>query len=132
MALYNAPFEQEDHAAQAVRTALEFQKATRALSERWEAKCGSPLRNGVGINTGDAVVGTIGSEQRLEYTAVGDTVNLASRLENITKEFEVPIILSESTYEEVKHLFPIRSLGEVAVKGKELPVKIYVVEADGG
>lgn len=132
MALYNAPFEQEDHAAQAVRTALEFQKATRALSERWEAKCGSPLRNGVGINTGDAVVGTIGSEQRLEYTAVGDTVNLASRLENITKEFEVPIILSESTYEEVKHLFPIRSLGEVAVKGKELPVKIYVVQADGG
>jgi adenylate cyclase len=127
MALYNAPFSQDDHAAQAVRTALEFQEATRALSRRWEARCGTPLRNGVGINTGDAIVGTIGSEQRLEYTAVGDTVNLASRLESITKEFEVPIIISEFTHDAVKGLFPTRYLGEVTIRGKEIPVKIYAV-----
>ena len=87
MALYNVPLAQPDHAARAVRTAIEFQQRMRALSARWEAKLGGPLRAGVGINTGDAVVGTMGARQRLEYTAIGDTVNLASRLESLTKEF---------------------------------------------
>ncbi len=132
MALYGAPFEQPNHAEQAVRTALEFQDQVKVLSERWEAKCGVRLRNGVGINTGDAVVGTIGSQQRLEYTAIGDTVNLASRLEGLTKDFLSPIVVSESTHEEVKHLFYSRYLGEVKVKGKEIPVKIYAVEKAEG
>jgi class 3 adenylate cyclase len=82
---------------------------------------------GVDINTGEAVVGTIGSKQRLEYTAIGDAINLGSRLESATKDFNVPIIVSEETYEEVKHLFATRYLGEVTVKGKEIPVKIYTV-----
>ncbi len=132
MALYGAPFDQPDHAVQAVRTALEFQDRIRVLSERWEAKCGVRLRNGVGIHTGEAVVGTIGSEQRLEYTAIGDTVNLASRLEGLTKEFLSPIIVSQSTHEEVKQFFYSRYLGEVRVKGKEVPVKIYAVEKKEG
>ncbi|MCL6640189.1 MAG: adenylate/guanylate cyclase domain-containing protein, partial [Candidatus Rokubacteria bacterium] len=75
MALYNAPLPAPDHAARAVRTALEFQRRTRALSARWQARLGVELRSGVGIHTGEAVVGTLGSRQRLEYTAVGDTVN---------------------------------------------------------
>jgi adenylate cyclase len=132
MALYGAPFDQPNHAEQAVRTALEFQEQVKFLSERWEAKCGARLRNGVGINTGEAVVGTIGSRQRLEYTAIGDTVNLASRLESLTKEFLAPTIVSQNTYEEVKHLFYARYLGEVKVKGKEIPVKIYAVEKEEG
>ncbi len=132
MALYGAPFDQPNHAEQAVRTALEFQDQVKVLSERWEARCGARLRNGVGINTGDAVVGTIGSQQRLEYTAIGDTVNLASRLEGLTKDFLSPIVVSQSTYEEVKHLFYSRYLGEVKVKGKEIPVKIYAVEKEEG
>ncbi len=131
MALYNAPFEEPDHAARAVHTALEFQKRTRELSARWEAKLGMPLKNGVGINTGDAVVGTMGARQRLEYTAIGDTVNLASRLESITKEFGTPIIISESTYREVQTRFRTRWLGNVTVKGREaIPTAIYgVLEA---
>ena len=127
MALYNVPFEAPDHAAQAVRTALEFQRRLQPLAERFAVKHGSELRCGVGINTGDAVVGTIGSRQRLEYTAIGDTINLGSRLESITKDFNVPVVISEATWLEVKELFDTRYLGEVTVKGKEIPVKIYTV-----
>jgi class 3 adenylate cyclase len=128
MALYNAPFDQADHAEQAVRTALEFQERVKELSKRWEDRCGSPIKTGVGINTGPAVVGIIGSAQRVEYGAIGDTINLGSRLEGLTKEFATPIIIGESTFQLVKDRFQCRSLGEVAVKGKALPVQIYGVE----
>lgn len=127
MALYNVPFEAPDHAAQAVRTAVEFQERLKPLAERFTAKHGGTLACGVGINTGDAVVGTIGSEQRLEYTAIGDTINLGARLESITKDFNVPVVISEATWLEVNSLFETRYLGEVTVKGKEIPVKIYTV-----
>jgi adenylate cyclase len=127
MALYNVPFEDPEHVVKAVRTGLEFQERTLAAAARWEAKYGVTIRNGVGINTGEAVVGTLGSEQRLEYTAIGDTVNLAARLESLTKDYGASIIISESTYEHVKGLFPTRELGEVTVKGKTVPVKIYAV-----
>jgi adenylate cyclase len=127
MALYNVPFEDPDHAVHAVRTALEFQERTLAVSQRWEEKVGVRIRNGVGINTGEAVVGTMGSRQRLEYTAIGDTVNLAARLESITKDYGASIIVSESTYAQVKEHFLTRELGAVTVKGKTQPVKIYAV-----
>ncbi len=127
MALYNVPLEAPDHALRAVRTALEFQERVRPLAERFAARHGGHLACGVGIHTGDAVVGTIGSEQRLEYTAIGDTINLGSRLEGLTKEFSVPIIISEATYAEVREHVGTRDLGEVTVKGKVIPVKIYAV-----
>jgi adenylate cyclase len=127
MALYNVPFDAPDHALRAVRTALEFQERLQPLAERFAARYGGTLACGVGIHTGDAVVGTIGSEQRLEYTAIGDTINLGSRLEGLTKEFGVPIIISEATYAEVRDHFAARDLGEVTVKGKVIPVKIYAI-----
>jgi len=127
MALYNVPFEDPEHAVKAVRTGLEFQERTIAVSQRWEAKLGIAIRNGVGINTGEAVVGTLGSRQRLEYTAIGDAVNLASRLESITKDYQTNIIISEFTYERVKNHFITKELGDVTVKGKSRPVKIYAV-----
>ena len=132
MALYNVPLEAPDHALRAVRTALEFQERVRPLGDRFAAQHGGHLACGVGIHTGDAVVGTIGSEQRLEYTAIGDTINLGSRLEGITKEFSVPIIISEATYAEVRAHFAVRDLGEVTVKGKAIPVKIYAVLGELG
>ncbi len=131
MALYNVPFEQPDHAIQAVRTALEFQKRLGPLSERFLAKYGRGVACGVGIHTGEAVVGTMGSAQRFEYTAIGDTINLGARLESITKEYGTPIIISESTYEEIKGECLTRYLDEVRVKGKEIPVKIYAVLEEG-
>lgn len=127
MALFNVPFDQPDHAARAVKTALAFQERVKPLSEKFKAKYGLELKCGVGVHTGDAVVGTIGAEQRLEYTAIGDTINLGSRLESITKDYHVSIVISESTYEEVKGQFATRYLGEVKVKGKEIAVKIYTV-----
>jgi adenylate cyclase len=127
MALYNVPFEDPEHAIKAVRTGLEFQEKTIAVSQRWEAKLGVAIRNGVGINTGEAVVGTLGSRQRLEYTAIGDAINLGSRLESITKEYKTNIIISEFTYEHVKDHFVTKELGDVTVKGKSRPVKIYAV-----
>jgi adenylate cyclase len=127
MALYNVPFADPEHAANAVRTALEFQERTLAVSAKWEARLGVSIRNGVGINTGEAVVGTMGSRQRLEYTAIGDTINLGSRLESITKDYKSSIIISESTHELVQGQFMTRELGEVTVKGKSQPVKIYAV-----
>jgi adenylate cyclase len=127
MALYNAPFDDPDHAANAVRTALELQERTLEVSARWAPKLGVEIRNGVGIHTGEAVVGTLGSQQRLEYTAIGDTVNLASRIESLTKDYGAAIIVSEDTHELVKGMFSTRQLGEVAVKGKSRPVKIFTV-----
>ncbi len=127
MALYNVPFEDPEHAVKAVRTGLEFQERTLAVSKRWEEKLGLAIRSGVGINTGEAVVGTLGSKQRLEYTAIGDTINLGARLESITKDYKANIIISESTYVLVKDQFVTEELGEVTVKGKTQPVRIYAV-----
>ena len=127
MALYNVPLPDPEHAIKAVRTALEFQERTLAVSRRWEERLGIEIRNGVGINTGEAVVGTLGSRQRLEYTAIGDTINLGARLESLTKDYKTNIIISETTYALVRDEFITKELGDVTVKGKTHPVKIYAV-----
>ena len=127
MALYNAPFDDPEHALNAIRTGLEFQERALVVSAKWQARLGAPIRIGVGINTGEMLVGTLGSRQRFEYTALGDHVNLGSRLESATKDYSAPIIISEYTYELVKGKFPTRELGDVTVKGKTQPVKIYGV-----
>jgi adenylate cyclase len=127
MALYNVPFEDSDHVVKAMQTALELQERTLQVSARWEARLGAAIRSGIGINTGEAVVGTMGSRQRLEYTAIGDTINLGSRLESLTKEYGVAIIISEFTQQRLKGGFLTRELGQVTVRGKTQPVKIYGV-----
>ena len=131
MALYNAPLDQPHHAAQAVKTALEFQKRLAIVNQRLEKQLKRNLRCGVGIHTGEALVGTIGSRQRFEYTAVGETINLGARIENLSKRYSDAIILSEATYHEIKHTIPTRYLGEELVKGHETPIKIYTVAREG-
>lgn len=127
MALYNVPLEDEEHALNAIRTALDVQEWTLDVSARWRAKFGVSIRSGVGINTGEAVVGTIGSTQRPAYTAIGDTVNLASRLPSIAKEHKTSVIISESTYRCVQGRFLTREVGNVTVQGKRRRVKVFAV-----
>ncbi len=125
MALFNVPFEDPDHATRAVLAGLELQERTLALSARWQSRLGAPIRNGVGINTGEAVVGILGSRQRREYTAIGDTVNLAFRLERLTKEHDAGVIISAFTRAAASGELLTRELG--AVPGREEAVTCYGV-----
>ncbi len=125
MAVFGAPLDQPDHARRACLTALAMMKELRRLQEKWQAE-GRPAFNiGIGINSGDMVVGNMGSEMRFDYTVMGDMVNLGSRLEGTNKEYGTNIILSEFTYEKIKDIMCCRELDGVRVKGKVKPVKIY-------
>ncbi|MDP2724761.1 MAG: adenylate/guanylate cyclase domain-containing protein, partial [Syntrophales bacterium] len=125
MAVYGAPLDQPDHAVRAGKTALEMMQALKKLQAKWTEE-GRPVLNiGVGINSGDMVVGNMGSQMRFDYTVMGDSVNLGSRLEGINKEYGTNIVISEFTHRIVKDELYCRELDAVRVKGKELPVKIY-------
>jgi adenylate cyclase len=127
MVIFGAPEDdayQEEHA---LRTALEMQRELRQLSSKWESE-GICIRVGIGINSGPAVVGNIGSTKRMEYTAIGDTVNLASRLESATKDLGVPILISEYTYNAVRGSFQMRPMGPVTVRGRSEAVMTYALE----
>ena len=122
MAVFNAPIKQEDHVLRAVKTALDMQKAVSRISKKKNVQ---KVKCGIGINTGEAVVGNIGSEKRIDYTAIGDSVNLASRLCSVAKADQV--IISEETYEKIKDRIKAKKLGKVKLKGKEKEVVIYNV-----
>jgi adenylate cyclase len=126
MAIWGAPFEQTDHASLAAQAALDMMTRLADLRKQWTNR-GQPLLDiGIGINTGIASVGNMGSALRYGYTAMGDSVNLASRLEGLNKEFSTHIILAESTYIALRDAsFLVRELDLIRVKGKLLPVTIY-------
>lgn len=129
MAIFGAPAEdpcQEEHA---IMAALEIRRALTEISERVSREHSLSFGIGIGINSGVAIVGNIGSSQRMEYTAIGDTVNLASRLESKTRELNEDILISEDTFNAVRGIFPgsLKSVGSVTVKGRENAVTAYSV-----
>jgi adenylate cyclase len=130
MAVYGAPLDQPDHRMRACRTALDMIDQLRILQQKWSDEGRPVLDIGVGINSGDMVVGNMGSQMRFDYTVMGDSVNLGSRLEGINKEYGTNIIISEYTYEGVKDELVCRELDSVRVKGKKLPVKIFELICD--
>lgn len=125
MAFWGAPIEMDDHPLKACKAALEMMEALKVMNHRWEKEGKPVLDIGIGINSGDMVVGNMGSSSRMDYTLMGDNVNLGSRLEGTNKFYGTHIIISEFTYQYVKDDVIVRELDLIRVKGKALPVKIY-------
>ncbi|MBU4566114.1 MAG: adenylate/guanylate cyclase domain-containing protein [Desulfarculus sp.] len=125
MAFYGAPMEQPDHAKRACRTALAMVQASLDLDKTWEEMGLPPLRLGVGVNTGSMIVGNLGCVLRMDYTVVGDSVNLASRLEGLTRTLGVDILVGHETRDQCAEEFFFRPLALVKVKGKEELVEVY-------
>lgn len=127
MAVFGAPVPKPDDAVRAVRAAIRMRAALGRFNERLAERGVPPLKTGVGIHTGEVVAGNIGSEARMEYTVIGDAVNLASRLESSTKELGVSVLLSEDTHRLVRDVFNTRPISEITVKGRAQPVMTYAV-----
>lgn len=125
MAFWGAPLEQKDHAENACYSSLEMKETLNSLNKKW-AKEGFPeIKIGIGLNTGPAVIGNMGSYERFNYTAMGDTINTGSRLEGLTKQYGVMIIASEDTQKKAGDGFVFRKIDLVQVKGKYKPTYIY-------
>jgi adenylate cyclase len=130
MAFWGAPFEEEGHAVLACQTALDMMARIREMQKKWEAEGKPRLDIGIGLNTGVASVGNMGSSLRYGYTALGDSVNLSSRLEGLNKDYGTHILVNESTYLAVQNSgFTFREVDLIRVKGKLQPVVIYELVA---
>lgn len=129
MAIFGAPHEQPDHAARAVTTALAMVEELEATREVWEFLGFHNMRVGIGVATGEATVGNVGSSRLIQYTAVGDTVNLASRLEQLAKDYNAPILVSAQAREQAPDVAVYREVGRVSIRGIEQPARIYTATA---
>jgi adenylate cyclase len=127
MAFWNAPVDDKNHALHAVATALEMISDLEKFNEEIEREGIPAFGMGLGINTDTVVVGNMGSDQRFDYTCLGDGVNLASRLEGQSKPYGVKIVIGPKTAQYVQHVYQVVELDLVAVKGKTEPAKIYTV-----
>jgi adenylate cyclase len=125
MAEYGMPVHYKDHAVKACETALEMQEELSRLRKKWAAEGKPQLKARVGINTGEVIVGNMGSNTVFDYTVMGDAVNLGSRLEGANKVYKTYIMISEFTYEHVKDYFYTRPLDLIRVKGKSQPIAVY-------
>ena len=127
IAFFGEPVSYPDHALRAVRAAVDMRKALEELKARWE-KERTPRPNlemGIGIHSGEVFVGLLGSAQRINYTVIGDAANLASRLQDLTKTYQWPVLISESTQRQVQEEFETEFVDSVLVKGKSEPVNTY-------
>ena len=127
MAIWGAPTKDEKQAYNACLTALEIQETLKVMNDKWQSEGKAVLKTRIGIHTGVSLVGNFGSSKRLNYTAIGDNVNLASRLEGLNKFYNTGIILSDETRQEASNEFLYRPVDLVTVKGREQSSKIYTI-----
>ncbi len=134
MALFGVPLDDPRHAEHSLRAALAKLGAIEVVNRRWAAtgELDEPLRVGIGINSGIAVVGNMGSAVRFEYTALGDEVNLASRIEGLTRKYDVDCLVSEATRNAVGQAFTFREVDRVQVKGRAASVTLYELLGEAG
>jgi len=125
MAVFGAPIPYRDHSYRAAKTALEMRDALKKLWEKWKSEGKHTFDIGIGISSGVAIVGNIGSMRRTEYTAIGDVVNLGAKIEPLNKEFNTHILITESVYEGIKHKLETVKLGKVKVSGKKHEVLLF-------
>ena len=128
MAFWNAPLENENHQQLAVKTALEMTVELQLLNQELKIQGLPKINIGIGINTGPCLVGNMGSEQRFDYSVIGDAVNLASRLESSSKTLGETIVISENTRCGIETLYPLEYVDSITVKGKTEPIKVYTVK----
>jgi adenylate cyclase len=131
VAVFGAPLPSPDHAKDACDAAVEMIQTLETMRKKGEPPWDT-LDIGVGINTGEATVGNMGSDYLFDYTAIGDVVNLASRLEGLNKFYRTHILVSEATYRRTGDGIPVRELDELGVKGRRGNVKVYQVLAEEG
>lgn len=127
MAVFNAPFDQEDYIYEAVAAAWDIKAGSQELGDRLFKEFGKKVGFGVGVNCGEAVVGNIGCDFRMDYTAIGDTVNTAARLESNAKAEQ--ILISEDVYERLKDRIKATPVGEIPLKGKSNKIMVYSVDS---
>jgi adenylate cyclase len=128
MVVFGAPVPKSDDATRAVRAAVRMREALVRLNERLVARGTPIIRTGIGIHSGEVVAGNIGSERRMEYTVIGDAVNVASRLEGVTKELGADIVVSDATRQLVGDAVPMRYLDSINVKGRDQAIAVYAVD----
>lgn len=127
MAIFGEPIQDINHPQNAVKCAYEMLKTVDRLQDKWLFEGKPKIEIGIGINTGEAFVGNIGSEKRLEYTVIGDTVNLASRIESYNKVYRTNFLISSSTYSYVSSMADVIKISEVQIRGKAKKMDIYEV-----
>lgn len=127
MAVFGAAERDAEHARNAVRAAVELQEELARLNEEWKRRGGRPIHVGVGIHTGEAMAGVVGSEGRKKFTFTGDTVNTASRVEGLNRDFSTGVLITRETLESGGERFPVRPRGAVRLKGRARPVEVFEV-----
>ncbi len=138
VAFWGAPMEQENHAELAIRCALDMNSRMKELQEKWISEGRTPLSMGIGLNSGEVIVGNIGAEdKKMDYTVIGDNVNIGSRVESLTRKFETDIMITEKVLKKISvpvesniigHV-SINGVGNVAVKGKKKQIRVYKIES---